>query len=581
MTATRALLLFTALVVTRAMRADETAPSPPPAEPRLPLAFNHFYAYDEMVMALRALEKAHPKLLQLQSIGKSIEGRDMWLMRVLNPDTGPEERKAAMYIDANIHGNELQGTEVCLYTISYLVENYERVKRVRDLVDQRVFYILPTVNPDGRAYWFDGPNTQHSSRGGKKPVDDDGDGLFDEDGFDDIDGDGEVLGMWKRDPHGTFKRSPDDPRVLVRVKPGEDGEFIYLGLEGIDNDGDGLINEDGPGGYDMNRNWPADWQPQPLQGGAGDYPLSVPETRSIANFILAHPNIAGVQAYHNAGGMILRGPGDSSLGEYPGSDVRVYDELGQTGEFLLPFYKYMILWRDLYSVHGGFVNWTYEELGIFSFTNELWNTGQYHNAAREGLAFERESPEALKWDDLLEMEHQFVELKPFQHPLYGEIFLGGFRKTAGRLPPLFLLEELCHRNAMFTLYHAYEMPLLALRPIEVERVVGDTFHVTVTIENARAIPSRAAVAARKKIGEPDLLELRGPHVTVLSAGRLLDKFRGTVNRVTDEPWRLRLDDGVPGKGAVTFRFLVRGSGEATISYRSEKGGVVEGKTVLP
>src|SRR5687767_11347826 len=111
----------------------------------------------------------------------------MWLVTIANPATGPEERKAAMYIDANIHGNEVQGTEVCLYTISFLAENRAEIPRVRDLVDRRVFYIIPMVNPDGRAHWFAAPNTRHSSRSGKKALDDDGDGLADEDGLDDID----------------------------------------------------------------------------------------------------------------------------------------------------------------------------------------------------------------------------------------------------------------------------------------------------------------------------------------------------------------------------------------------------------
>ncbi|MEZ5001177.1 MAG: hypothetical protein R2727_11335 [Bacteroidales bacterium] len=46
---------------------------------------------------------------------------------------------------------------------------------------------------------------------------------------------------------------------------------------------------------------------------------------------MAHPNVGGVQAYHNSGGMILRGPGAESLGEYP-ADVRFYDELGKNGK---------------------------------------------------------------------------------------------------------------------------------------------------------------------------------------------------------------------------------------------------------
>jgi len=388
--------------------------------------------------------------------------------------------------------------------------------------------------------------------------------------------------MWKKDPNGAFRPTSADPRILERVRPGEKGEYIFLGQEGIDNDGDGRINEDGPGGYDMNRNWPRDWQPEPLQNGAGDYPLSLPETRAIAEHILAHPNIAGVQAYHNAGGMILRGPGDQSLGEYPGDDVRVYDELGQTGEFVLPFYRYMILWRDLYTVHGGFINWTYEDLGIFSFTNELWNTGQYRGRVREDLSgFDRSSAEGMRWDDLLELEHQFVKLKPAKHPLYGDIHLGGYRKTSGRLPPLFLLEELCHRNAMFTLYHAYELPRVRFRSVAVEKVSDETHYVTVTLENSRTIPSRSAIAAARGIGQPDLLELTGASLQVLAAGRLRDKFRGALERVRAEPARLRLESGVPGKGSVDLRFLVKGRGEGKVTYRSEKAGVQESSFTIP
>jgi hypothetical protein len=557
--------------------AEEPAPAPR-------IAFNRFYDYDQTVRLLRELVAAYPRFLRLASIGKSVEGRDMWMVTVANPDTGPEDGKSAMYIDANIHGNEVQGTEVCLYTIQYLMERYPRLPRVKALVDERVFYILPMVNPDGRAYWFAGPNTDSSSRSGKKPIDDDGDGAFDEDGYDDIDGDGEVLVMWKPDPHGNFRRNRDDPRLLERVKPGDAGEFIRLGLEGLDNDGDGRLNEDPPGGYDMNRNWPGDWQPEPIQNGAGDYPLSWPETRAIAEFILSKPNIAGLQAFHNAGGMILRGPGDQALGEYPAPDVRVYEELGQTGEFMLPFYRYMILWRDLYKVHGGFIGWAYEELGIFSFTNELWNTGQYRNIARpergEFRDFDASAAERLKWDDLLELEEQFIPLKPARHPLYGEIYLGGFRKTHGRTPPLFLLEELCHRNAVFTLYHASEMPKARVRSVEVERLAGSTFQVTVTIENQGAIPTRAAIAAARGIGKPDLLEVSGAGITVLSGGRLADRFQGIVEHVEREPHRLRIESGIPGKGAAAFRFLVRGEGEATIRYRSEKGGRLEARAAL-
>ena len=217
-----------------------------------------------------------------------------------------------MYVDGNIHGNEVQGAEAALYLIWYLTENRDRVEFLRRLTDEKVFYIVPTINPDGRAYWFDAPNTAHSSRSGKSPLDDDRDGQVDEDGFDDLNGDGQISQMRRKDPNGQFTISPEDHRLLVSIKPGEEVQgdrYELLGLEGLDNDGDGRINEDPPGGYDLNRNWPADWQPESVQPGAGDYPLCWPETRAVAQFLRDHPNVAGVQAFHNAAGMILRGPG--------------------------------------------------------------------------------------------------------------------------------------------------------------------------------------------------------------------------------------------------------------------------------
>jgi hypothetical protein len=184
---------------------------------KVDLAFNRLYDYPEMEAALKKLAAAHPDLLSLASLGKSVEGRDMWCMTINNPKTGKDREKAAMYVDGNVHGNEVQATEACLYLIWYLTENYGRVEKITKLVDERAFYIVPTINPDGRAYWFTGPNTTNSSRSGKSPRDDDRDGLLDEDGYDDLDGDGQITQMRKKDPNGRFKLNPDDSRFLIPV----------------------------------------------------------------------------------------------------------------------------------------------------------------------------------------------------------------------------------------------------------------------------------------------------------------------------------------------------------------------------
>jgi hypothetical protein len=162
------------------------------------------------------------------------------------------------------------------------------------------------MNPDSRDYFI---NKAEEYRTGLVPYDSDRDGVADEDGPEDLDKDGFITQMRKKDPDGRFKAHPDDPRIMISVRPGEKGEYTLLGGEGIDNDGDGRINEDGLGGYDMNRNYGFNWQPNYVQYGAGEYPFCFPETKATRDFLMAHPNIMGGQNFHNTGGMILRGPG--------------------------------------------------------------------------------------------------------------------------------------------------------------------------------------------------------------------------------------------------------------------------------
>ena len=585
MTRPRLALLGLTLLLALIQANPSRAADPIYPKPKVDLAFNRLYDYPEMEAALKKLAAAHPDLLSLASLGKSVEGRDMWCMTINNSKTGSDRAKAAMYVDGNVHGNEVQATEACLYLIWYLTENYGRVENITKLVDEKAFYIVPTINPDGRAYWFTGPNTTSSSRSGKSPRDDDRDGLFDEDGYDDINGDGQITQMRKKDPNGRFKLSPDDPRLLVPVKPGEKGEYEQLGLEGIDNDGDGQVNEDPPGGYDMNRNWPADWQPEHVQGGAGDFPLSWPETNCVADFILDHPNIAGVQSFHNAGGMILRGPGNQTRqAAYPQGDDRIAEEIGAVGARMIPFYRNMVIWRDLYSVHGGFVNWTYEHLGIFSFTNELWNTDQMlgtptpANAApgqalANAVGATRQDDQLFANDKLL-FGATYKEWKPAKHPLYGDIEIGGFVKESQRVPPTFLIEELCHRNAAFVVYHADQMPKLEFGDIEVKPLNAEVFTVTATVKNTRAIPSVAQQASAHNIGLPDVLSLEGPGLTVLAGGRLVDQYTGEIEAVERDPAHQKLNAGVPGNGSVRIRWFVKGTGEGTLKHASRKGGTI-------
>ncbi|HCT45472.1 MAG TPA: hypothetical protein DF699_09685, partial [Phycisphaerales bacterium] len=215
---------------------------------KVDVAWNRFYDYEEVTQIVKDLVAAYPDLLSVESLGKSEQGRDLWVVTLNNPETGKAEDKPAMYIDGNVHGNEVQATETVLYAIWYLTKSYGEVEQLTDLVDRVAFYFVPSQNPDGRAEWFANPNTPRSARTGQRPTDNDYDGQLDEDGPEDLDGDGHITSMWKFDPNGRYRRNALDPRIIERVPEGEQGELSRLGSEGIDNDGDGRINEDGPGG---------------------------------------------------------------------------------------------------------------------------------------------------------------------------------------------------------------------------------------------------------------------------------------------------------------------------------------------
>lgn len=548
-------------------------------EHTLPLTWDRWLDHDEIGERMRLMEETWPRFLSLQSLGESYGGREMWMMTINNPDTGAETDKAGMFIEANVHGNEIQGAEVTVYTIWYLMENYGRIDDVTRLVDERVFYLVPSVNPDGRDYFLD--NAGSGARTGHIPVDSDGDGLMDEDGPNDLNGNGVIEQIRKYVPgEGTHRISHTDPRIMEAVPPGETGDYVLLGSEGLDDDGDGRVNEDPVGGYDPNRNYGSDWQPNYVQGGSMDYPFQLPEARAINDFMMTRPNIAGFQSFHNSGGMILRPPGAAWYGQYPADDIRVYDELGETGERMLPYYDYFVIWRGLYSVHGGSVDWTNDGLGIISFSNELWNGGQYFNSPL--LQEQQRNPNSpisgqrsrYFFDDFLEFGDQYVEWAPFDHPDFGAVEMGGFKKLSGRVNPRFMSMELFHRNMAFTLYHADAMPLMSMGETSVERIDGDLFRVRVDITNERLIPSITVKARQNRVVRPDILTLEG--ATVVAAGWVEDKHRPGPTEIIDQAEldRILIRSGAPGRHTRTIEYLVRGSGSVTVEYASVKGGTV-------
>ncbi len=289
------------------------------------LGFDKYHSLDVIYSWLRKWEEEYPDLVDLYEVGKSYEGRPILQMTVTNKKTGKDTDKPAAFFEGGRHSGEITSSECVMWMAQYLLMNYGKDPDVTHLLDTKTIYLKPVNNPDGHNLYL---NTAQSNRSTVRPEDNDGDALLDEDAPEDLDNDGMILTMrWKDEKKGNLIPDPKDStgRIMKRVPA---GQGIYLSSsEGIDNDGDGRINEDGIGGLDLHRNYPENWRPETeqtgrgyTQGGAGEFPLSETETRAVVDFLLTHPNVSVVNSMDTSVPMHLRPPSTSP------SDERMYPE---------------------------------------------------------------------------------------------------------------------------------------------------------------------------------------------------------------------------------------------------------------
>ena len=244
------------------------------------IAFDRFYRYAELTEILHALPREHPHLVAIEAIGKSHEGRDIFVLTVTNSATGPASEKPAFWVDGNIHSTEVAASAAALYFLNMLVTQYGNDAEVTRALDTRAFYVCPRINPDG-AEWAlaDKPKWVRSSTRPYPFDEEDVEGLT----VEDIDGDGRILQMRIEDPNGLWKAHPQAPNLMVRREPTEVGGTYYRILpEGrYDNyDGYTLKSKRPRQQLDLNRNFPASWRQEFEQHGAGPYPTSEPEIRA-------------------------------------------------------------------------------------------------------------------------------------------------------------------------------------------------------------------------------------------------------------------------------------------------------------
>ncbi len=111
-----------------------------------------YHNYKETSETLRRLAAENPEEVSLFSIGRTIEGREIWCLRLNPAEKGeaPSARPAAFFM-GNHHGREHLSNEVALGLAEYLLAN-KSSPEVSKYLDTLDIYIAPMTNPDGAEY---------------------------------------------------------------------------------------------------------------------------------------------------------------------------------------------------------------------------------------------------------------------------------------------------------------------------------------------------------------------------------------------------------------------------------------------
>lgn len=466
------------------------------------IAFDQYHGYDEIKTLLDGWVTAYPKLAAVHSIGKDLKGYDVWLLEITNREAGRPEDKPAFWADGNIDADEPSATEAILFMAQQLLSRHGRDADTTKLVDTTTFYLVPMSNPYMSHLYVSTPMSGIVSSINSRPRDDDGDGRADEDPPEDVNGDGHILQMRVRDPRGGFRTHPRDPRLLVRTRPDEMGEWAVYS-EGLDNDGDGAFNEDWIGGVDLNRNFPFDWQPEWIQEGSGPYPLSEPESRNLADFILAHPNIGMVVSGHSGpdDGLIYRPYGSRPDSAIPRQDFLTMGTFAEKfaglsgGLRMLPPYGAEAERRfgpgRLVYGRGFMLEWAYEMAGAYSFVAEHGIIPG--DADGNGRVTDEE---LMKVSDEEFGGRLFVNWTPFDHPTLGRVEIGGFVKfTKPNPPPGKYLQRLVEIYGAMYQYWASTLPRLALTRADARTVQPGLHTIEAVVENAGLLPTHVTQKA--------------------------------------------------------------------------------------
>ena len=468
---------------------------------------DHFLSYEELTRQVQGWADAFPHLCRTTSIGRTPEGRDLWLL-TLGPD--PDIARPSAWVDGNMHASELCGSSVALAIAEDVLRLHLGIHdgpsvanlsataatRVRDVR----FYVLPRMSPDGAEavltkgrYVRSVPRDERPARAHAYWK------------GDDIDGDGLALSMRVRHAGGEMVESTEFPGLLLPRTIDDPPPYYKVYPEGMIENFDGKSVPSphflSDSQTDLNRNFPFFWAPDSKQEGAGAFPLSEIESRAVVEFSAQHPEIFLWLNLHTFGGVFIRPLGDKPDTKMNPADLALYRQLGAWAEELTDYPMVSGCEEFLYEpdtpLHGDLTDYAYHQRGAVAYVVELWDLFKQVGFERKKrfvdhyTHFTREDMLRIAvWDRDKNEGRVIRPWRAYAHPQLGEVEIGGIDPRFGLWnPPPSEMPRICTTQAAHYLRAASLAPAVVLGALETTALSSELTRVTVTVENQGYLPT--------------------------------------------------------------------------------------------
>jgi hypothetical protein len=562
---------------------------------------DRYLSYAELTEQVHAWRDAFPDVVALSSLGRSCEGRELWLLTV---GPAPERARPAVWVDGNMHASELCGSSVALAIAEDAIGLHVAPDRLGHGLPEHVlqtlrevlFYVLPRMSPDGAEcvlttgrYVRSVPRDLRPNRNHARWQ------------ADDVDGDGLALVMRKRDRGGEFVESRDLPGLMLERRLEDEGPFFKIYPEGT------IVNFDGhqiptpeflsDNQTDLNRNFPYQWAPEFSQAGAGSYPLSEPESRAVVEFTSRRPHLFAWLNLHTFGGVFIRPLGDAADSKLDSSDRALFRQIAAWGEELTGYpmvsgYEQFTYEPDK-PLHGDLTDYAYHQRGCIAYVCELWDLFEQVGLAKKKrfvdryTHLDRADMVALgRWDKAHNQGRMLRPWRAVQHPQLGAVEVGGLDPRVGTWnPPYEHIAEICRAQSAMFLRVAALAPRVEVTESKVVRVAEEVARVELTVENTGYLPTYVLSSARRlDWNEPLWAQATASGCEFINA----DRTRCEVGHL--DGWGRGKHDGSGAlyymrsrgnTGARRLSWTVRGRGVVDITVASCRIGQVRHRVEVP